>query len=555
MSAARSRSRPLRGLWPVAVRALALALGLALAPLPWTAQAKKPEHGGAIDRVLVVHTVGETDLRDEVAQRIREHTRADVQIEWLPAGELSSIWEANTLTVTGPDHTVCEGDLVSVDAMSTLAEQSLYMVRKSKAHDALAMAEKVEEAWPCLYEVATSRVLQRTAIVRAWLAFEGGDGEEFERALRQAAAMGTSIPGGTAALLPPEFLDTFDDFVEELPMRPTWDVTVVVEGRPIEVAIDGRTLPVTSVHGVTMEMAATLPPGNHLLQGLRADKGSQSVVLHLGDRGGTVRVHAATPMTESEVLYEFEQGLAGLGAPAMLQALLSEHPDARKHAHVVLAGAERTHEQVRLRIAPLQRTAPGAYEPDAALATALTRQLDAQASDVKVPESPDTEEKRGPPGAWALWGGGSVGLALIHGFLYVVPTAEIGLETPVWASVFVRPSAAIYRGSHGYVQGSVSAFAAFTPRIKRVRFSVHVGGELRGPDHRFESTGIHPVAGGGVSLHLGKQLFVGLSADVVLYQVHDTAVRLSFSREFGLRKKRASGGAGTLSAAEGADPG
>ena len=512
---------------------LGAALFLSVVVIPWLSVADEQE---TAPEFLVVMADQDSDTRTYVEQRLIQVYGPEVVVSWLEPGELGRTWSREELDVGRLPVDGCEGDPVDATWVTEQAELALHLVTDAKVSEARDKAELVESRWACLEEVVTPNTLQRTALVRAWVELLAGDGSALEEALRQAAVVDAKPQEAVVKLLPEDLWETFQDFQAEVEHLPSWEIQIDTEGLPVEVFVDGVVCPSEDLGGGIRRSTTVLRPGRHLLQVMRLGARTESVVLRLAAGGGSARVHAVTPVPETEAMSVFEMAISNESVPWLLAQLLSAHPVARGHSHILLARVDRAFEQERWSLVPILRPSPGEYNIDEDLDRVLADRLDATAGAARLAEK--EPERRGPPGAWHLWAGASVGIGRIHGYTYAMPALEVGLETPLWISGYLRPGLALGRESYTYVQGGAAGILAFTPRVKRIRFLAGVGGEVRGPDYRFEGTGIHPIAVGGVGVRLGNAFFLTFTADIVLYKVHDAGIRLAFTREFGLARKK-----------------
>jgi len=485
------------------------------------------------DRVLVLMGAEDAHTREATTIQLRGQLGEDVQLSWMLSDALSETWARETFEIRGPGYDMCSGDSVDPKWVNENGELALHLVDRKSTGDALSKALEVEAGWACLDSVVTPTSLLRTALIRAWVALLERDADALDAALKQAAALNTDAPESWVELMPADLWETLADYQFEIQHQSRWEIVVDTDGLAIDAFVDGVALPAERLDGSARRFEALVPPGEHLLQIVRPGPRAESAVLHLGPDGGSVRVSAITPVTQIEALDAFDRGVMDEAPPLLLQDLFAAHTSARSHDHIVLAHTVRAFGAERLVLVPIVRTRIGSYIKDESLERALAVKIDRTTRNTRF-----IRREKGPPGAWRLWFGGGAGVARIQGYTYAIPSVEVGVETPHWISAFVRPSLAITREEFTFVQGGVAAVAAFTPRVKRLRFVVGIGGELRGPDHRFDGPGIHPIAHGGIGIRIGDAFHLTVSADVALYLVRDVGVRLTFTREVGTKKAR-----------------
>lgn len=488
------------------------------------------------DELLVIMSIDDASTRVAATAQLRGLLGDDVQMHWMLSGALAETWETETFDIRGPDHDRCDGEAVGPKWLNENGEIALHLVDKQSTTEAREKAEEVEANWACLDSVVTPMSLLRTTLVRGWIELQEGDSESLAAALKQAAAIDADEPESWVEQMPAELWELLADFRADVTHQPPWDLTIDTDGLAIDAFVDGTALEARRLDGSARRFEILLPPGDHLLQIVRPGPRTESAVVHLGPDGGTARVSAVTPVTELEALDAFDRGVMEGQPSLLLQDLLSSHKATRSHDHVVLAHMNRAFGVERLVLVPLVRTSIGHYARDDSLDRALAEKIEKTTRGTRL-----IRREQGPPGEWRLWFGGGGGVSRIQGYFYAVPCLEIGLETPQWISAFVRPLLATTREDHTFMQGGGAAVAAFTPRIKRLRLVVGFGGEIRAPDHRFDGLGIHPIVHGGVGVRIGQAFHLSVTADTVLYRVRDSSVRLTWTYEVTLRKKRSGG--------------
>jgi len=473
-----------------------------------------------------------------VLTRLIEHTGESPTLDWMAIDDLAGLWAADSLDVRAPSVDSCEGGIAEAAAMPAFTKAVITHLEAGRPDEARARLDRAESTWPCLDGAAARPDLQLIALLRAWLEFEVSNAEAFEDAIRQAVAFSPTLPGALEPTLPAEVQETFATYAAESSSWPTWDLQIATRGDEAEVLVDGLPIPTTATGGTGRAGAVALLPGHHLLQVIRDDGVPEAAVLLLDRRGGTVRAEVVTTVPITEVRGAFLRSVTGHQPDPRLQALLAEHPRSRPHARVVLAAADPT--DGRPVITPLRRRAPGRYEVDERLAGALSGALDRATRDASLTEP---EEPRGPPGTWGLRAGASVGMTRVQGFTYLAPSVELAVDTPIWIAAMLRGGVRIHPGEHVHTQGAGRLSVAFTPRVKRLGLAVGVGGEIRGPDHRFEGAGVLPVVEVGVGVRIGARLYLALRGDVVLHPVHDLGLHVGLTRRFGGKKGGSAGAA------------
>lgn len=490
---------------------------------------------GAAEPLLVVHDLGTDADREVVGQRLLEQSGEDLELHWLSLRELALRFDAEPLEVDGAPWTSCKGAQISAQRMMHLAEVAFSQAEAGRSADALRQAAAAERRLACLGEFVPTSPLQRVALARAWAAHIDHRPYDVRDALREAAAVDTQLPYYATEALPEPLYHAFMVASDWLGRQPSWTAWIGVDGAPADLFIDGRLVAEGMGAGGTGEVEVTLAPGRHLLQLLRPGPRATSAVLELGGEAGLVRIRAVGDVQVTEVLQVFERSLVTTDPEPYLLGLLDAHPGARQHGRVALATVERFLDQSRPLVLPLARDEWGELQVDLELMAALETSLD------RASEGIPGRRPRGPsqlPGRWLLRAGGSAGLLVAGGFVYGAFAGELGLETPVWIGVDLRPEVAVTGVGRGYVLGGTGAFLAFVPRTRRLRLTVGFGGQLRQPDQRFTGLRLHPAAEAGIGIELGRGIALSVIGEFTLSVVHDVATRIAISGDLGLGRTR-----------------
>lgn len=503
--------------------------------------------------IVVVFPAEDEPLLDTLGGRLREFVGEGVEIEFVAAEVLSEHWQEEFLRVEGATASRCEGKPVDADKYAKVAGDALGHVFKNRVGEARRAVDSLDNARICLEEEAAPRLLQRVALVGAWVAFQSGESEEFDRRLRQAATLLPSLPPEAVESFPAEMQEAFAAFAAENEHLPTRELRIQAVGAPVGVVVDGRPEEFQLGTGGQDSLLTDLLPGQRLLQIVRPGPRTENVLLAVEPEGGRIRVSVASRVAESDLQQMFHRAMGERFPSEQLAGVLSSHPRTRPFERVLLLDLDPVADSTELKLLPLDQVAPGVYEYDEDFRRALTRAIERSAGDVRIAASDGGRQAPLlPRQPWRIRLGISLGPTFVTGYVYGTAGLAIDLETPWWLGLQVRPMLAFTRIKgvdptviHTFVLGGGDLLAAFTPRYRALRFVLAAGAALRLPDYRYDDVTthdatefrLHPAGAAGLGVSLGRNWVVEAQVSVLLDQVHDTTLLVSIVRELPLGSK------------------
>ncbi len=502
------------------------------------------------ERYLLIHQTTDDAQRELLERTITEVVGETAILETIPSGDLVSAWQRNDLQeVRGAELQRCETThLRSSEWLDREIEKVLAHCTRGRYEVASQTVDELVSSLACLDTATTTQSLQHLHLAQAWAEYSAGESDGFETAMSRAARAQRHLSLEMAELLPEAIVTVFPEFSDAAEAAQTVDVFVTSEGGAIQVHLDGAEIVSDLGTLGTTQIDTTTAPGSHLLQIGWAGGSVESFVLTPARGSSLVELELVAEMLERDVALAVEEALDGREVGRELGAILAAHEHASTYDNVLIGDARKRHGQVLYRILPLNRITEGLYEEDADFSTFLTRVLDKLSGNAGalVKREDDSDSRAVSLRRWTLRVAMSSGFARIWEFNYWDSSLTLGLETPIYVDAEIRPLVGVARDDRTYTYVGAGAFILVAIPYRQLRVRAGFGGVYRGPDHRFAGPRVVPTFTGGFALRFAPRWSIGAHVDVGTYPVHDTAVRVTIERDFGLaRKRKASSGGNT----------